>query len=352
MFYVYRFLDKHGKSIYVGKTSMRLDRRFGEHVHLPDKCYAATRRVEYIECQTRTDMTIREVYYINLYYNDASYNLQDVAEPPEGVTFSDDWIPYDGPLPEWFSNSINVEAGSLWPHTKDQHDEFQGKYLGDILTPEEVAAIAASMANDIKEAEYDQQYLFRLRNLTLFAFSVNTPLKGGDIVLLKYGDVFDKENQPIPIEVKLGRKYKDAIVSFPIPKYTKKLLEVYRGLLGYSHHLNASCPLFISRKGSSTIAINRRSALRIIKGAAASVGLNKNITLESLRKTYGLNIYSKSENKAHAIFFLEKIFGASVYASLIKYLGLVDDDFSLDSFFNDEYELGDLGAIVKCLTEG
>lgn len=65
--YVYRFIDRSGNVIYVGRTNdmlKRMKQHFSSNGHLPKECYARTMRVEYIEVDTKNDMKIKELYYI------------------------------------------------------------------------------------------------------------------------------------------------------------------------------------------------------------------------------------------------------------------------------------------------
>jgi len=49
-------------------------KRFLNHDHLNQDVV----RIEYIECDTEADMVWKEIYYINLFYNKSSTNVQDV----------------------------------------------------------------------------------------------------------------------------------------------------------------------------------------------------------------------------------------------------------------------------------
>ena len=72
-YYVYRFLNKQNIIVYVGRTG-NLHQRFLQHEHLTDDI----ERIEYIECDSEAEMAWKEIYYINLYYNDLSTNISDV----------------------------------------------------------------------------------------------------------------------------------------------------------------------------------------------------------------------------------------------------------------------------------
>lgn len=72
-YYVYRFLNKDNVITYVGRT-VDLYKRFLQHDHLTDE----VSKIEYIECDSEAEMAWKEVYYINLYYNELSTNISDV----------------------------------------------------------------------------------------------------------------------------------------------------------------------------------------------------------------------------------------------------------------------------------
>ena len=80
MFFVYRFLNDTGSVIYVGKSKQSLQQRFAGHQHLPDECYNLVKTIEYIECSTEADMSIKEIFYINKYqHNPIFFNVQDIT---------------------------------------------------------------------------------------------------------------------------------------------------------------------------------------------------------------------------------------------------------------------------------
>lgn len=89
-YYVYRFKDKNDNILYVGRTH-NLKKRFNQHSHLTDNIVT----IEYIECAAETDMVIKEIYYINLYFNENSTNIKDIYDKPSDLGFNDKWIKYD-----------------------------------------------------------------------------------------------------------------------------------------------------------------------------------------------------------------------------------------------------------------
>lgn len=81
MYYLYRFIDKDNNILYVGKSGNVHDRliyHFGSRGHLPKECYNRTRKIEILKLQTKTEMNIKELYYISKYQ--AEYNSLDKNE--------------------------------------------------------------------------------------------------------------------------------------------------------------------------------------------------------------------------------------------------------------------------------
>lgn len=71
---IYRFLNESDEVIYIGKAR-DLEKRIHSHTHLSDECYKETKKVEYLQFNTDTEMIIAEVYLINKFkpkYNKSS----------------------------------------------------------------------------------------------------------------------------------------------------------------------------------------------------------------------------------------------------------------------------------------
>ena len=75
-FNVYRFIDELGNIIYVGKT-ISMKNRMRRHFtfgHISSECYDRVVKIEYIELNSKTDMDIYELYFINKY--NCEYNIK------------------------------------------------------------------------------------------------------------------------------------------------------------------------------------------------------------------------------------------------------------------------------------
>jgi hypothetical protein len=81
-YYVYRFIDVTNEIIYVGKTKnieTRINRQhFTINGHLPQDCYDDTLKVEYAILNSKVEMDIYELYYINKCL--PKYNVSDKCE--------------------------------------------------------------------------------------------------------------------------------------------------------------------------------------------------------------------------------------------------------------------------------
>lgn len=80
-YYIYKFLGKD-EIIYIGKTT-NINQRMYSHFtkgHLPLECYERVEKIQYIECKNKTDMDLKELYFINKYkpiYNTAIKSEND-----------------------------------------------------------------------------------------------------------------------------------------------------------------------------------------------------------------------------------------------------------------------------------
>lgn len=97
MNYVYRFLDKNGIIIYVGKTGSikpRMNQHFGTTGHLPSECYLSVETIEYIKIKSKIDMDIKELYYINKWK--PFYNNQNKYDEELSISIdeNEDWISF------------------------------------------------------------------------------------------------------------------------------------------------------------------------------------------------------------------------------------------------------------------
>ena len=121
-FYVYRFLNNNEDIIYVGKTSQKIEARINGHRHLSKECYDEIKSIEFIELNTRTDMSIYEIYYINKFK--PKYNVQSLYDDAPNMKLEDKiWHNYDEylSLKQKIKNDNHIrKAEKIIPLTREQ----------------------------------------------------------------------------------------------------------------------------------------------------------------------------------------------------------------------------------------
>lgn len=360
MFYVYRFLDKEENIIYVGKSKQDLVQRFRGHLHLPDACYSLTYKIEYIECATVSDMSIKEIYYINKYRHDgAFFNVLDMTDVPVSVEFDDTWKQYKGPLGEHFHHSLNYIEGYTTEKVErynkdgsiDQRKPNSQKGASQFMegfTESEVDLLIDYFINEINIAENNNQEQIRFRNLLMFIMGINIPHKLNEYIGLRYRDLFDQNNNIKSISLDLGRFQKDQIIEIPLRTVVKETLLAYIKYLGWTYDTNANDLLFETRQHHIP---SSRICWKILKDAANTVGIKKNVGSESLRKTFGYNIYNNAEDKLNAILFLGEIWGQVRDATIIQYLNLTTNDVDYEYYLGETFSIGNVGlSKIRCLS--
>jgi predicted GIY-YIG superfamily endonuclease len=78
-YYVYRFINKEGDIIYVGRTQNlhnRMNQHFGSKGHLPKQAYDEVNRIEYTILDSEIKMVMCEIYEINKF--NSKYNTKDL----------------------------------------------------------------------------------------------------------------------------------------------------------------------------------------------------------------------------------------------------------------------------------
>lgn len=156
------------------------------------------------------------------------------------------------------------------------------------------------------------------RNYTMIIMGLNTAFRIGDLLGLKWNDVYDARKQKFRqhisvVEQKTG---KERIVA--INECEHQALAKYYDLCNAP---NADDYLFQSQK-SKGHALSRYQAYRIIKEAANSSGLEEHIGCHSLRKTFGYHAWKQGTPPA----MLMNLYNHSSYQVTQRYLGIEQDD--------------------------
>jgi len=89
---LYKYVDADGKILYVGKTTQLLSQRINQHNFEQAKYLAKTDHIEYVEVKNEADLSLYEIYYINLYM--PQYNISQKLDQPTIVMPELQWHRY------------------------------------------------------------------------------------------------------------------------------------------------------------------------------------------------------------------------------------------------------------------
>jgi integrase len=165
------------------------------------------------------------------------------------------------------------------------------------------------------------------RNHLLIVMGIHTALRIGDLLRLKWNDVYDFEHKRVrdTIEISEQKTGKSKIVKLNNEVVAALNLCVPRAQRGDF--------LLKSRKGENK-AISRIQAYRIIRTTAEELGFNDRVSCHSLRKTFGYHAWKNGTNPA----VIMDIYNHTSLAVTRRYLGITQDD------KNAVYDL--LGTVV------
>lgn len=170
-----------------------------------------------------------------------------------------------------------------------------------------------------KFIDYYREVEVSYRNYTLICMGLNTALRIGDILQLKWSDVYDFEQKILKSHMELEEDKTE--------KYRKIMINEMLGqaLFQYFKQETKRTPeeyIFTGkrRKGEP---ITRIQAYRIITKAAENTLSNpKHISCHSLRKTFGYHAWKQGV----PLVVIMQIFNHSSYEMTKRYLGINQDE--------------------------
>lgn len=131
----------------------------------------------------------------------------------------------------------------------------------------------------------------QMRNYAFIVIGTNTVFKVNDILNLRWEQVYDFKNQRYRREIRVLRQNSGKEDISYINEAITKALDVVRE----TTEVEPEHYIFKSRKGENR-PISRTRAFTIIKEAAQEIGLEENISCQSLRKTFGYQAWKKGVN--------------------------------------------------------
>ncbi len=156
------------------------------------------------------------------------------------------------------------------------------------------------------------------RNALLITLGLNTALRIGDILDLRWKDVYDFEKKQIRehIRVREQKTGKLNIVAINHILWEKLLLFREENPTALEDDY-----LFQSKKQKG-YPLSRFQAFRITRAAAAYTGLEEHVSCHSLRKTFGYHAWKQGVPPV----MLMKIFNHSSYQITVRYLCIEQDE--------------------------
>jgi integrase len=157
-----------------------------------------------------------------------------------------------------------------------------------------------------------------MRNYTLVVLGLNSALRVSDILNLKWGDVFDFEENRFKTHVYVKDKKTGKNKKFLLNQNATGAILKLKRKLG---HINILDYIFKSREGQNK-PITRYMAIKIIKLSCEAVGIKEHIGCHSLRKTFGYHSWKKGV----PIPILMELYNHSNQSITKLYLGISQDD--------------------------
>lgn len=158
----------------------------------------------------------------------------------------------------------------------------------------------------------------QIRNHVLVVMGIYTALRIGDLLRLKWGDVYDFKRQNFRSHIYLAEQKTGKRKTVALNKQATDALRLYFSVLD-----NKEQGVFLFQNNrKSRAAISRVQAYRIIKSAADDIGLIGRISCHSLRKTFGYHAWKSGAPVA----VIMDIYNHSSLAVTRRYLGVCQDD--------------------------
>lgn len=174
---------------------------------------------------------------------------------------------------------------------------------------------------NVKDIQRFKQYYLdkqQIRNYALVTLGMNTSLRISDLLLLKWGNVYDSHRKTYRKHLKVLEQKTGKQNLIALNKEAVNALKTLRKLMS---PVASDDYIFQSREGENR-PLNRSQAFRIIKAAAMDLHIDGIISCHSLRKTFGYHAWKKGTPPA----VIMTIFNHSSIDVTKRYLSIDQDD--------------------------
>lgn len=164
----------------------------------------------------------------------------------------------------------------------------------------------------------------RYRDYTLFVIGINTALRIGDLLNLKWQDVYDTQTRRYKAHIDI---YEQKTKKHAIVALNSSCIAAFKLLKKNKPFKRADEYIFCSNKNRQE-PLSRNRAYHIIKEAAEANNVQGNISCHSLRKTFGYHAWKMGTPTA----LIMNIYNHSSMEITKRYLSIYQDD--KDALYN------------------
>ena len=161
---------------------------------------------------------------------------------------------------------------------------------------------------------------FATRNQSLFLLGVSCGGRVSELLSLNISDIYD--NKAVVPDIYFHKsvvKGKEIARSVPLNadghRAIRNLIAWHKDALGF---IRLDYPAFPSRKGGYKVAMTRKAADDVLKGAFRKAGLNGRLATHSMRKSYAQRLYDQTSD----LYLVKEMLGHQSIETTLKYLGV------------------------------
>lgn len=214
----------------------------------------------------------------------------------------------------------------------EKYVETQPKKKGNYKEGEEQRVYPFKTEKDLQKMHNYFVEKKMWRDDLLFVVGVNVGLRAGDLLKLKWGQVFPDNYSEVANAIRIKEGKTGKWRTFYLNESCKKaILKYFKQYIGRGKMPGMGEYIFKSRKGDGHLEV--RPAGKILKDAAKEAGITFNVGTHSLRKTFGYWQLKAHQDDAMFLCHLQEMFNHSTPKITLRYCGLEDEN--MEQYYND-----------------